>query len=140
MKEEYLRRAGKRVKELRDELGLSTRGFGKKIGFSNSYVSNIENGVKLPTMNVLTKISEAFDVDLAYFLLDETDEPISEDKEWYLFGKELEALYNVAKANNFAIPAVNTAGTDTINAAIETAAKVKSPIIIQFSNGGSHRI
>ena len=33
-----------------------------------------------------------------------------------LFGKELEALYNDAKANNFAIPAVNTTGTDTINA------------------------
>ena len=54
-----------------------------------------------------------------------------------LYGKELEALYNDAKANNFAIPAVNTTGTDTINAAIETAAKVKSPIIIQFSNGGA---
>ena len=57
-----------------------------------------------------------------------------------LFGKELEALYNDAKANNFAIPAVNTTGTDTINAAIETAAKVKSPIIIQFSNGGAQFI
>jgi fructose/tagatose bisphosphate aldolase len=33
-----------------------------------------------------------------------------------LYGKELEALYNDAKANNFAIPAVNTTGTDTINA------------------------
>jgi fructose-bisphosphate aldolase class II len=30
-----------------------------------------------------------------------------------LYGKELEALYNDAKANNFAIPAVNTTGTDT---------------------------
>ena len=57
-----------------------------------------------------------------------------------LFGKELEALYNDAKANNFAIPAVNTTGTDTINAAIETAAKVNSPIIIQFSNGGAQFI
>jgi fructose-bisphosphate aldolase class II len=57
-----------------------------------------------------------------------------------LFGKELEALYNDAKTNNFAIPAVNTTGTDTINAAIETAAKVKSPIIIQFSNGGAQFI
>ena len=57
-----------------------------------------------------------------------------------LHGKELEALYNDAKANNFAIPAVNTTGTDTINAAIETAAKVKSPIIIQFSNGGAQFI
>ena len=57
-----------------------------------------------------------------------------------LHGKELEALYNDAKVNNFAIPAVNTTGTDTINAAIETAAKVKSPIIIQFSNGGAQFI
>ena len=57
-----------------------------------------------------------------------------------LYGKELEALYNDAKDNNFAIPAVNTTGTDTINAAIETAAKVKSPIIIQFSNGGAQFI
>ena len=57
-----------------------------------------------------------------------------------LFGKELETLYNDAKANNFAIPAVNTTGTDTINAAIETAAKLKSPIIIQFSNGGAQFI
>jgi fructose-bisphosphate aldolase class II len=57
-----------------------------------------------------------------------------------LFGKELEALYNDAKNNHFAIPAVNTTGTDTINAAIETAAKVNSPIIIQFSNGSAQFI
>ncbi len=57
-----------------------------------------------------------------------------------LFGKELEDLYNDAKENKFAIPAVNTVGTDTINAAIETAAKVNSPIIIQFSNGGAQFI
>ena len=57
-----------------------------------------------------------------------------------LHGKELEALYNDAKENQFAIPAVNTVGNDTINAALETAAKVNSPIIIQFSNGGAQFI
>src|SRR6476659_7183459 len=57
-----------------------------------------------------------------------------------LFGKELEALYNDAKQNGFALPAVNTIGTDSINAALETAAKVNSPIIIQFSNGGAQFI
>lgn len=57
-----------------------------------------------------------------------------------LFGAELEALYNDAKANNFAIPAVNTIGTDTINAVLETAAKVNSPVMIQFSNGGAQFI
>jgi len=57
-----------------------------------------------------------------------------------LFGKELEALYNDAKENNFALPAVNTVGNDTINSALEAAAKVNSPIIIQFSNGGAQFI
>ena len=40
-----------------------------------------------------------------------------------LFGAELEALYNDAKDNEFALPAVNTIGTNTINATLETAAK-----------------
>ena len=57
-----------------------------------------------------------------------------------LYGEALEALYNDAKDNQFALPAVNTIGTDTINAALETAAKVNSPIIIQFSNGGAQFI
>lgn len=57
-----------------------------------------------------------------------------------LFGEELQALYNDAKTNQFAIPAVNTTGTSTINAALETAAKVNSPIIVQFSNGGAQFI
>lgn len=57
-----------------------------------------------------------------------------------LFGDELKALYQDAKENNFALPAVNTNGSDTINATLETAAKVNSPVIIQFSNGGAQFI
>ncbi|GEP98321.1 class II fructose-bisphosphate aldolase [Chitinophaga cymbidii] len=54
-----------------------------------------------------------------------------------LFGEELEALYKDAKENEFAMPAVNVVGTDSVNAVLETAAKVNSPVIIQFSNGGA---
>ncbi|MFT3844548.1 MAG: class II fructose-bisphosphate aldolase [Lacibacter sp.] len=57
-----------------------------------------------------------------------------------LFGEELEALYNDAKDNQFALPAVNTIGHSSINAVLETAAKVNSPVIIQFSNGGAQFI
>ncbi len=57
-----------------------------------------------------------------------------------LFGEELEALYRDAKENQFALPAVNTIGTNTINATLEAAAKVNSPVIVQFSNGGAQFI
>jgi fructose-bisphosphate aldolase class II len=65
---------------------------------------------------------------------------MSKYKAGVLFGEELEALYKDAKDNQFALPAVNVTGTDTINAALEAAAKVNSPIIVQFSNGGAQFI
>ncbi|MBL7750367.1 MAG: class II fructose-bisphosphate aldolase [Chitinophagaceae bacterium] len=65
---------------------------------------------------------------------------MSKYKAGVLFGEELEALLNDAKANQFALPAVNTTGTNSINATLETAAKVNSPVIIQFSNGGAQFI
>jgi fructose-bisphosphate aldolase class II len=57
-----------------------------------------------------------------------------------LYGEELRAIYQDAKDNGFALPAVNTIGTNSINATLETAAKVNSPVIIQFSNGGAQFI
>lgn len=65
---------------------------------------------------------------------------MSKYKPGVLFGEELEALLDDAKQNQFALPAVNTIGTNTINATLETAAKVNSPVIIQFSNGGAQFI
>jgi len=54
-----------------------------------------------------------------------------------LFGNEITELYQYASDNQFAIPAVNVVSTNTINAVLETAAKLNSPVIIQFSNGGA---
>ncbi|WWP00357.1 MAG: class II fructose-bisphosphate aldolase [Candidatus Dasytiphilus stammeri] len=52
-------------------------------------------------------------------------------------GVNVQKIFKVAKFNHFALPAVNCIGTDSINAVLETAAKVKAPVIIQFSNSGS---
>jgi fructose-bisphosphate aldolase, class II len=54
-----------------------------------------------------------------------------------VFGEELAALLKDAKDNQFALPAVNCIGSNSINATLETAAKVNSPVIIQFSNSGA---
>ncbi len=54
-----------------------------------------------------------------------------------LTGKQVQEVFAVAKAEGWAIPAVNVTGTDTINAVLETAREVGSPVIIQFSNGGA---
>ncbi len=53
-----------------------------------------------------------------------------------LYGKELADFFQYAKDNNFALPAVNVTSSSTVNAVIEAAKEVNSPVIIQFSNGG----
>lgn len=53
-------------------------------------------------------------------------------------GDELNKIYDYAKAEGFAIPAVNVVGTDSINAVLEAAKKVNSPVIIQFSMVGQN--
>ncbi len=52
-------------------------------------------------------------------------------------GKDLTTLFDIAKEEQFAIPAVNVVGTDSINAVMEAAKLANSPVIVQFSNGGA---
>src|ERR1700743_1871003 len=54
-----------------------------------------------------------------------------------LHGDQVQELFEAAKKHQFALPAVNVTGTNTINAVLETAAAVKSPVIIQLSHGGA---
>ncbi|MBK7873340.1 MAG: class II fructose-bisphosphate aldolase [Saprospiraceae bacterium] len=54
-----------------------------------------------------------------------------------LHGDEVTELFNYANEHNFALPAVNVIGTNSVNAVLETAREVNSPVIIQFSHGGS---
>jgi len=51
-------------------------------------------------------------------------------------GEELQKLFAIAKEEQFAIPAVNVVSTSSVNAVLESAKKVNSPVIVQFSNGG----
>ncbi|MDX2286442.1 MAG: class II fructose-bisphosphate aldolase [Bacteroidia bacterium] len=54
-----------------------------------------------------------------------------------LHGAEVQELYDYANRENFALPAVNVVGSNTVNAVMETAREVNSPVIIQFSHGGA---
>ncbi len=53
------------------------------------------------------------------------------------FGDQVQEIFKYAKEKGFALPAVNVTSSSTINGVLETAAKLNSPVIIQFSNGGA---
>lgn len=51
-------------------------------------------------------------------------------------GDDYQKLLAIAKNNEYALPAVNVVGTNSVNAVLEAAKVVNSPAMIQFSNGG----
>ena len=49
-------------------------------------------------------------------------------------GEDYKTLLKAAKKGGYALPAVNTVGTNSVNAVMEAAAKNEADVIIQFSN------
>jgi len=52
-------------------------------------------------------------------------------------GSLVKEIIQDAKENKYALPACNVIGSSSVNAAMEAAVEVNSPLIIQFSNGGA---
>ena len=61
-------------------------------------------------------------------------------KSKFIYGKKVQEIFKLAKEKKFALPAINVSGTNTINAVLETASEINSPVIIQFSKGGAQFI
>ncbi len=53
-------------------------------------------------------------------------------------GDQVQEVFAHAKANQYALPAANVVGSNSVNAVLETARDLNSPVILQFSNGGAH--
>jgi fructose-bisphosphate aldolase class II len=62
---------------------------------------------------------------------------LSDIKPGVVTGDDLQKLFAIAKKEEFAMPAVNVVGSSSVNAVLESAKEMQSPIIIQFSNGGA---
>ncbi len=62
---------------------------------------------------------------------------MSKLKPGVVWGDDYQTLIAECKKGGYALPAVNIIGTNTINAVLEAAAKNKSDVIVQLSNGGA---
>jgi fructose-bisphosphate aldolase class II len=52
-------------------------------------------------------------------------------------GDAVQALFTAARQRQFALPAINCTGSNTVNAVMETAHEMNAPAIIQFSSSGA---
>ena len=62
------KQVGKRIKDLRQQLGLTQAELADKVGFTSQTVSNWESGLREPDIDALVKLSSLFSVSLDYLL------------------------------------------------------------------------
>jgi len=73
----------------------------------------------------------------SYFCLEQNKNMNTSFPKGVATGRQVQEIFQLAKSKQFALPAVNVIGNNTVNAVLETAAELNSPVIIQFSNGGA---
>lgn len=61
---------GDRIKEIRKKRGLTQEQLAEKVDITLEYISQIERGLKIPSMQVFIKLVEVLDVSADYLLRD----------------------------------------------------------------------
>lgn len=60
-------KVGQRIKELRNELGLSQEALANKAGVDRTYVTDVENGRRNVSVELLEKLIKALEVSIQAF-------------------------------------------------------------------------
>jgi transcriptional regulator with XRE-family HTH domain len=68
-------RLGARIRDLREEIGLTQEKLAWEAGFAKPYLSQVEAGKRLPTLGTLKAIADRLDVELADLLALDREEP-----------------------------------------------------------------
>ena len=68
---------GLRIRGLREKYGMSQEQLGKRVERSKSVISSYENNIKIPPLDILTKMAVIFNVSLDYLVGIDKNEMIS---------------------------------------------------------------
>jgi len=85
---------GHRLRVIRDEKNLTQNDVGKRTGLQRCYISRVENGRLVPTVDTLTKMSHALNVPLYEVMYDGDEPPTSlkdsatHTNDWGTVGKD----------------------------------------------------
>jgi transcriptional regulator with XRE-family HTH domain len=84
---------GQKIRNYRELKGLSLTKVSELTGFSISFLSQIERNIANPSINSLKKISDALEIQLAYFFM-EDEQQVEREKDLIVRANERKKLYS----------------------------------------------
>jgi transcriptional regulator with XRE-family HTH domain len=79
---------GEKIKKLRTRKDLSMRELGEQIGVSHAHISKLESGINSPSVDLLEKLAEYFNIDISYFF-SKDEEIFDKDQQELLYERDL---------------------------------------------------
>ena len=67
---------GEKIKQLRTRKGLTMKELGENLGVSHAHISKLESGNNSPSVDLLEKLSEFFNIDVSYFFARKDEDEI----------------------------------------------------------------
>lgn len=94
---------GKKIKQARENIGLTQFALADNVGVSQNFLGDIERGIKLPSIETLIKLSNVLKVSLDSLFSASLDNIISEEESIIYSDKQMKILTSVIKTinNNF---------------------------------------
>lgn len=89
-----------RIKEIRKTKGLVLKEMAKSTGYTESYLSQIERGLKNPSLEALRRISRVLEVPVITFLFDEGSELKPSEKRYQVTRVSSRKKMNLPTLNN----------------------------------------
>jgi transcriptional regulator with XRE-family HTH domain len=81
---------GQKINKLRMDKNLSMRELGDKVGVSHAHISKLESGINSPSVELLEKLAEYFNIDVSYFFISEEEEKtFSESERSLMYDRDL---------------------------------------------------
>lgn len=77
----FMSRVGERIKDARQKQGLPVKQLAKKLGVSESFISDVESGKKIIKEDLIKKVEKVLNIDLNEDVFEQIDEPVENIKE-----------------------------------------------------------
>jgi transcriptional regulator with XRE-family HTH domain len=84
---------GEKIKQLRTKKGLTMKELGENLNVSHAHISKLESGINSPSVDLLEKLSEFFNIDVSYFFAKKDEDDILFERDLSL--EHLKDKYNL---------------------------------------------
>lgn len=115
-----------RLKELRKRKGLTLVELGKEVNLANNTLSQYERGIREPSISMLIKLADFFNVSVDYLIGREPKNKVVKTYQFYVFDDDytLRSLCDSSPISEYSVPILDESEFGALEYSLELSARL----------------